>query len=109
MKSYRPLWAAVLVFALLSPLGWYLPQRFQAGSAWGEWTPGELHGMLGYVPAAIQQLGAFWSAPLAAYDWPGSGSTPLARALGYAASALIGVGACAGATYLLTRWVTRGR
>jgi hypothetical protein len=35
MTNHRPLWIAVLALALVSPLGLYLPEWLQAGTAWG--------------------------------------------------------------------------
>lgn len=37
MKEYRPLVAALVVMALLTPVGIYLPEILEAGGAWGEW------------------------------------------------------------------------
>jgi hypothetical protein len=37
MKEHRRPWVAVIVLALVSPVGLYLPKIMRAGSAWGEW------------------------------------------------------------------------
>jgi hypothetical protein len=108
VTPYRPLWLAVLVLGVLSPIGLYLPERLQTGTAWGEWTGAELQRMLGYLPHGMQRLAELWTAPLPAYGWAGVGAAPFhVRGLAYLVSALLGIAACAAASYLLTRWLTR--
>ncbi len=108
MKPYRPLWITLLVAAILSPVGLYLPERLQAGPAWGEWSAEQLHRMVGYLPDGMQRFRELWTAPLPAYAWPRTAAAPLAvRGFAYAMSALLGIAACSGVAYLLTRWLTR--
>lgn len=66
---------------LLSPLGLYLPERFAAGAAWGEWNGEEIkaemakaQGAAGYVPVGIEKAETHgWRAPLPDYALPGDG------------------------------------
>jgi len=106
MKAYRPLWIALFVMAAVSPVGLYLPELFEAGAAWGEWSVEELAAMVGYAPASMRKLADLWGAPVADYALPGQGGAPLThRSLAYVASALLGIGVCGAATYGLSRWL----
>jgi cobalt/nickel transport system permease protein len=63
---------------LLTPLGIYLPQRFAAGSAWGEWSAEEVNRLVGYVPKGLLGLDSLWKAPLPDYALPGSDASSFA-------------------------------
>ena len=109
MKDHRRLWIALIVLALASPLGLYLPRLLKAGSAWGEWGVDEVKRMIGYVPTGMEQTADTWKAPIPNYRLPGQEQAPLSRlSLSYILSALIGMAACSGTAYALARWL-RGR
>lgn len=104
MKGYRRLWIALIVMALLSPVGLYLPRIMKAGSAWGEWGMDEVKRMIGYVPAGMQKTENLWKAPIRDYTLPGQEGASLSRvSFSYILSALIGLALCAGAGYLVAR------
>jgi len=108
MKDYRPFWIALLVMALVSPIGLYLPELLRAGAAWGEWSLGEVKRMVGYAPSGMEKLTDFWKAPMPDYALPGQEDAPLAhRSFSYGFSALLGVGLCGGTMYVLTRWIAK--
>jgi len=108
MKTCRPLWIAVLVMALASPLGLYLPELLQAGAAWGEWSLEEVTRMVGYAPSGMERLADLWRAPIPDYALPGQEEAPLSqRSLSYILSALLGIGLCGGTTFVVTRWLTK--
>ncbi|HWE50999.1 MAG TPA: cobalt transporter CbiM [Bryobacteraceae bacterium] len=94
----RPLWAALALFMVLTPLG-----ILAAGSAWGEWAPRDFSDpaarsriastssgapLPGEVPAGLQKLAAFWTAPMPRY------APPLLKSAGwgYLLSAITGTG-----------------
>jgi cobalt/nickel transport system permease protein len=96
--SLRPLWIALGVLLVLTPLG-----LLAGGAAWGEWSASELanpaakHAIaamsLGHAPpqsppAGLERLAAVWTAPLPDYAPPFLRS----RALGYVLSAMVGAG-----------------
>src|SRR4029077_5806796 len=54
----KPLWVALAVLAILTPLG-----ILATGSAWGEWSVEEFV----QAPAGMQSLAHLWSAPFAKY------------------------------------------
>ena len=108
MMSYRPYWIAVLVMALASPLGLYLPDLLRASAAWGEWSLEEVKQMVGYAPSGMERLADLWRAPIPDYAFPGQEEAPLAqRSLSYILSALLGIGLCGGTAFAMTRWLTK--
>lgn len=108
MKDTRPFWIALLAMAIASPIGLYLPELLRAGAAWGEWSVEEVRRMIGYAPIGMEKLASVWPAPIPEYALPGQEGAPLAhRSLSYVCSALLGIGACGGTAYVLTRWLTK--
>jgi hypothetical protein len=101
MKRKR-LWIILFVLAVLAPLGIWLPERFGAGGAWGEWGSEEVRKLVGYVPEGMRRLEELWKAPLADYRIRGFGEW-----VGYALSALLGAGLVVLAAYLLGRAMAR--
>jgi len=78
------------LLVLISPLGLYLPARFAAGSAWGEWSAAEIEKMVGYTPAQMERLDGKWRAPIPDYELHGRSPT-----LVYILSGMVGVGVVA--------------
>ena len=91
--SLRRLWIMTALFMLLTPLG-----ILAAGTAWGEWSPAKLAHATSQpssgdvppapVPAGLQRLSTFWTAPFPAY----APSFVRSRGFGYLLSAMFGVG-----------------
>lgn len=108
MRELRPLVAALLVMALLTPVGIYLPEILKAGGAWGEWGIGEVRRMAGYAPEGMEKTSRSWKAPVPDYARDaGEGSSFPQRGFRYLLSAFLGVAACGGAAYLLARRLAR--
>ena len=105
MSGRRTLWLSLALLALLSPVGLEAPRLLNSGGAWGEWTPLEVSQRLGYLPAGVEAGARFWHAPLANYAFLGRPNTGFA----YIVSACVGLAACAGATYMLSRWLRHRR
>ncbi len=97
-KSLRPLWIALAVLLVLTPLG-----ILAAGAAWGEWVPEDFstpqaRQQIAKVsgnqapptaaPAGLQRLSTIWTAPMPRY------APPLLKSaqLGYILSAMLGTG-----------------
>jgi cobalt/nickel transport protein len=92
MKKYYKYWVAILIFALLSPLGLIIPDHFQAGSAWGEWGADEMFNLIGYVPQGLKKISVLWNAPLPDYSFQGWEERGLAQlSYAYIISALLGI------------------
>ena len=89
----RRLGWALGVLALLTPLGLYLPAKFGASTAWGEWSAGEIGTMAGHIPIGLAAAEGRWHALLPDYSLPGQKSAPLlALCLSYIVSAFVGIG-----------------
>ncbi|MGC8762988.1 MAG: cobalt transporter CbiM [Acidobacteriota bacterium] len=98
-------WAlALLVAALLTPLGLALPSLFGAGDAWGEWGSETLAERSGYVPTGLQRLEGLWRAPMPDYAPPGGEEASLlVQSLWYIVSAVAGAVLVGGAAWGLRR------
>ena len=94
----RPLWWAVALLLLCTPLG-----ILAAGTAWGEWSASDLanggarvqisaasgnHGPPALVPQGLQKMASLWTAPFPGYA-PGFIKSPF---LGYLLSGMFAVG-----------------
>jgi len=104
MKTTTKLWIGIGILALLSPLGIWLPEHFQAGDAWGEWGADTIMGMAGYIPQGLERLSRIWSAPIPDYafkGWEEKGLSHLSFA--YIISAAIGIGITALAAVIIAR------
>ena len=99
----RWLWAVVGVLVLAVPLG-----LIATGTAWGEWSAGQMKEKLGYVPSGLAQFGGWWKGLLPGYALPG-GSGGLLAVAAYVLSALLGVAALGGAAWLIVRLARRRR
>ncbi|KAF0181017.1 MAG: cobalamin biosynthesis protein [Nitrospirae bacterium] len=103
----KKLWTGLVVMALLSPIGIFLPNFFNAEDAWGEWSAEKLKELIGYVPAGLEKLADLWKAPIPDYNPGGEGASMAAQAVWYVVSGLIGILLVAGAVYLLARLLQR--
>ncbi len=103
----RRLWIVVLILAVLTPLGLWLPARLGAGGAWGEWGPEELGQRVGFIPRGMAGMGERWRTPAPGYAPPGSEGKSLAhRSFAYIASALLGLLVVAAIMWALGRWLS---
>ena len=108
MKTVTKLGIGLGVLALLSPVGLFLPRLFKTGPAWGEWSPGEVRKLIGYIPAGLEKLSLLWSAAMPAYSFGGSenkGAGP--SGLAYVVSAAAGIVLCALSAWLLGKLLAR--
>jgi cobalt/nickel transport protein len=90
------------ILAIISPLGLYLPDKFKAGDAWGEWEASKIKDLIGYVPAGLDKLSSLWKAAMPDYafkGWEDKGMWHLSFA--YIASAIIGITLCIAGAYLV--------
>jgi hypothetical protein len=98
-------WIALLVLALLAPLG-----IIAAGGAWGEWSPGEIKDRVGYAPRGMHESTVHRrEPPFEEYEVPGLKRSRAQRSLGYVAAAIAGAGLTAGAVFALGKGAAHGR
>jgi cobalt/nickel transport protein len=106
--TIRKMWIGLIVLALLSPLGIILPDKFKAGSAWGEWGPDEIGKMAGYIPQGMKKVADIWSAPMPDYSFTGWDQMGLGmQSLAYIVSAGVGIGIIFIVTLLFGRLAAR--
>jgi len=108
--SFRRLWIMIATFLLLTPLG-----ILAAGTAWGEWSPAQLaqaassaptaNWVPSTVPAGLQRLSSFWTAPFPAY----APAFVHSRSFGYLLSAMFGVGLLLMLSLVARSWASRVR
>ncbi len=103
----KKLWTGLVVMALLSPIGIFLPKYFDAEDAWGEWSAEKLQELIGYIPAGLGKLADLWKAPMPDYNPAGDGAVLGIQAVWYVVSGLLGILLVAGAMYLLARLLRR--
>jgi cobalt/nickel transport protein len=103
----KKLWIGLIIMALLTPLGIYLPKMAGSDEAWGEWGAKTIENMLGYVPEGMKKIADIWKAPVPDYNFGGEGVSPGVQAAWYVLSALIGIAAVVLVVYLITRMLSR--
>lgn len=97
------LWLVLIILALISPLGLVLPAFFNAHSAWGEWSLGEIHRLAGFVPQGLKNYAGIWNAPLSGYEFNNLAERGfILKSLAYIASAVSGIAIIAG-LFFITR------
>jgi len=106
-KFQKKLWIGLAIMALLTPLGIYLPKKFNAGDAWGEWGPDKIKELLGYVPAGLNKLADFWKAPVPDYNFGGENAAMSAQVISYIISGIIGIAAGVILIYVITKYLIK--
>lgn len=106
MKTLTKLWLFIVVLIILTPIGLIIPERFKAGSAWGEWGAEEIQEVVGYVPQGLAKLSSLWNAPIPDYAFRGWEGRPMAAiSFAYIISAIAGIGITVGAVLLIGRFL----
>ncbi len=107
-STIKKMWLGLMVLALLSPVGIIIPDKFHAGSAWGEWGTDEIQKMVGFVPQGMQKVADIWQAPMPDYSfkgWEEKGFGMLS--LAYVISAAVGIGIIAAIALLFGKIVNQ--
>jgi cobalt/nickel transport system permease protein len=102
----RLAWGIAILVAL-TPLGLYLPAKFGAGSAWGEWSAEEIRSMTGFIPDGLGRLSELWRAPLPDYGPQVEPSSMVASSGWYMVSGLMGVCAICLVMAATRWWISR--
>lgn len=106
-KQQKKLWIGLLVLAFLTPMGIIIPEKFNAGSAWGEWGTDTLKRLIGYVPEGLRRWAGLWKAPIPDYNMGGEGASTAVHIISYIASGLIGIVAAGIVIYIIGRILLR--
>jgi cobalt/nickel transport protein len=102
-KFQKKLWIGISIMALLTPIGIYLPEKFNAGDAWGEWGTDKLKELLGYVPAGLEKLADLWKPPVPDYNFGGENAAMSTQVISYIISGAIGIAAGVILIYMITK------
>jgi cobalt/nickel transport system permease protein len=97
-RPLRWLWAGIGVLILLTPIGALAP-----GTAWGEWSSGQLEAAIGYAPANLETLGGLWRSALPDYATPGISNA----LLGYLIAAIVGTALTVGFAFAVGALLAR--
>jgi cobalt/nickel transport protein len=107
-STIQKMWIGLVVLAFLSPVGIIIPDKFQAGSAWGEWGADEIQKMVVFVPQGMQKLADIWQAPMPDYAFKGWEEKGLGMlSLAYVISAAVGIGIITAITMLFGNIVNK--
>jgi len=106
-RFQKKLWIGLIIMALLSPIGLVLPEKFNAGDAWGEWGVEALETILGYVPHGLRRYAHTWKAPIPDYGLGGEGASTGLQALWYIFSGLLGMAAVALLVYAISKFLAK--
>lgn len=106
-KSQKNLWIGLFIMMLLTPLGVILPEKFQAGGAWGEWGPEKLEKLIGYVPEGLKKLAELWKSPVPDYNFGDKGASMIVQVISYIASGFIGILAVSLVIYVISRLIVK--
>lgn len=106
-RFQKKLWIGLIIMALLSPVGLIVPEKFNAGEAWGEWGTAALEKLIGYVPEGLRQYADFWKAPIADYRLGGEDASTGLQALWYIISGLLGMVAVTLVVYGISKFLIK--
>ncbi len=90
-KLQKKLYIGLLVAALLTPIGIFLPQWFNAGDAWGEWSTETVQEKIGYTPAGMVKDADLWKAPMPDYSLGDENGSLAKQSVFYILSAIVGL------------------
>ena len=108
MKITTKLWIGIATLIVLSPLGLIMPERFKAGSAWGEWGVDEIQALVGYVPKGLARLASLWTAPIPDYTFKGWEEKGLSHlSFAYIISAILGIAIISAAAWFIGKMLTK--
>jgi hypothetical protein len=106
-RFQKKLWIGLAIMALLTPLGIYLPEKFNAGDAWGEWGTDKIQELLGYVPEGLKKMADLWKAPVPDYNLGGENAAFGAQVISYIISGILGIAASFILIYLITKFLVK--
>ena len=108
MNIIKKLCIGLGILIILSPIGLILPDRFKAGSAWGEWGSDEMKELVGYIPQGLEKLGSLWNAPMPDYAFKGWEEKGLGHlSFSYIVSAVVGIALIAIVIFLIGKLLVK--
>ena len=102
LKRYKALLIPLAALVVLTPLG-----LIATGTAWGEWSLGEIKEKLGFLPKGLSTMADKWHSLMPDYSLPSLGGGQFGVTLGYVLSAVIGIVLISGLIILTSKLVLR--
>ena len=87
----KNLWIAILILAIVSPVGIALPGLLKAGDAWGEWSLDTIQQNVGFIPEGMKKTADLWHSPIPDYSFTSEDAPFRYQVLSYIGSAAIGI------------------
>ena len=81
----------LLILAVLTPIGIFLPEVFKGGDAWGEWDVETVKSSVGYAPKGMARLSSLSKPFLPDYRLKGFDKGFKDLSFSYIISALVGI------------------
>jgi len=81
----------LLIIAVLTPIGIFLPEIFKAGDAWGEWGVDTVKNMVGYAPKGMEKLSSISKPLMPDYTLKGFDKSLKDLSFSYIISAAVGI------------------
>ena len=107
MKQYKKYIIFLGILIVLSPLGLILPDYFNAGDAWGEWSVKSVKEQTGLEPKMMKKFAEIYRAPIPDYNI-GKEDDLLSRlSASYIISGLIGTGLILIITFGIAKFMSR--
>jgi cobalt/nickel transport protein len=91
MKKYKKYLIFFAVLVILSPLGIILPEYFNSGDAWGEWSVETVKEQTGRAPEGMKKDATLYAAPVPDYNLGKEEDTISKKSVGYILSGVIGI------------------
>lgn len=107
MKTYKKYILFFGILILLSPLGLILPDIFQAGDAWGEWSVETVKEETGIEPEGMKKDAEIFNAPIPDYNIGNEDSSLPVLSMNYIISGIIGTGIILILTFGMKKIVSR--
>jgi cobalt/nickel transport protein len=90
-KMKRRLLIGLLIAVLLTPVGILLPRWFNAGDAWGEWSPESVKERTGHIPEGMGKNADIWKAPIPDYSIGNDKESISKQSVQYILSGIVGL------------------
>jgi cobalt/nickel transport protein len=92
MAQIKKYWIYLVILAVLTPVGIFLPEWFKAGDAWGEWSVETVKEQVGFEPAQMKKMAEIYHAPVPDYSFFDENASLAKQSIAYIVSALVGIG-----------------
>ena len=106
MKKHKKILIVLGIMLLLSPLGIYLPEWFNGGDAWGEWSIETIKEDTGIEPEGMKKDADLYNSPVPDYKLGEEENSLPKLSVSYIVSGIIGVGIILIITFVTTKIIS---